>query len=224
MFWAPFWTRLPRNRRPALKIEAAIFYQPAAFPAKAGEAVFLFPYFNPNSEVTGGGGADDALSECARPGRSNWLHSSHRTFPNRPPTSLGCGRDDRTPPTQKFNFGVRIHLPHRSGATKASAVWVPDTAPGARVVSSRSSRLGGKRLMEKLKHTRRFRERCGLGQTALRIRPGTGCRGQCPCGVGPGQNTDLIMKLTPIMRSSTCSFVGLPFLWCEHRLRKSPSR
>jgi hypothetical protein len=36
-------------------------------------------------------------------------HSSHGTFPNRPPTLLGCGRDGRTPPTQKFNFGVRVN-------------------------------------------------------------------------------------------------------------------
>ena len=38
-----------------------------------------------------------------------------------------------------------------------------------------------------------------------------------------GQNTDLMMEFTPAMRSSTCSFVGVPFLCCEHRLRKSPS-
>ena len=44
------------------------------------------------------------------------------------------------------------------------------------------------------------------------------------CDVGPCQNTDLIMEFTPVMRSSTCSFVGSPFLWYEHRLRKSPSR
>jgi hypothetical protein len=41
-------------------------------------------------------------------GRSNCLLSSHRTFPNRPPIPLGCGRDGRTSPTQKFNFGVQF--------------------------------------------------------------------------------------------------------------------
>src|SRR5208283_4562605 len=35
--------------------------------------------------------------------------SSHGTFPNRPPTPPGCGRDGRTPVTQKVNFGVRVN-------------------------------------------------------------------------------------------------------------------
>jgi hypothetical protein len=30
------------------------------------------------------------------------------TFSRRPPTPPGCGRDDRTPPAQKFNFEVRV--------------------------------------------------------------------------------------------------------------------
>jgi hypothetical protein len=41
-------------------------------------------------------------------GRSNWLPSSHGTFSNRLPTRLCCGRDGRTPTTQKFNFRVRV--------------------------------------------------------------------------------------------------------------------
>ena len=41
------------------------------------------------------------------PGRSNWLHSNHGTFSNRPPAPHCCGRDGRTPPMQKFNFGIR---------------------------------------------------------------------------------------------------------------------
>jgi hypothetical protein len=61
------------------------------------------------------------------PGRSNWLRSSRETFLNHPPIAPGCGRDSdklrfrehatksvsraggRSPPTQKFNFGVRIN-------------------------------------------------------------------------------------------------------------------
>jgi hypothetical protein len=63
---------------------------------------------SPNSEVAGGGGADEAMPECARP-RAQQLASfkPRNIFTNRPPTPLGCGRDGRTPPTQKFNFGVR---------------------------------------------------------------------------------------------------------------------
>jgi len=74
-------------------------------------------------------------------------------------------------------------IPKPAGVELLEACCRPvplDTAPGARVVSTRSSRLGGKRLMEKLKHTRRFRERCGLGQTALRISPGPGQGGAVP--------------------------------------------
>ena len=73
---------------------------------------------NPNSEVADGGWADEALSECARP-RAQQLasFSSHGTFPNRLPTLPGCGRDGRTPPTQKFHFGVRDEL---------SQVWQTD--------------------------------------------------------------------------------------------------
>jgi hypothetical protein len=41
-------------------------------------------------------------------GRSNWLHSRHRTFPNCSPITLCCGRDGRTPLMQKFNFGIRV--------------------------------------------------------------------------------------------------------------------
>jgi hypothetical protein len=49
-------------------------------------------------------------------GRGHWRHSSRGTFPNRPPIPLGCGRDGRTPPTQKFNFGVRVeNICHRLG-------------------------------------------------------------------------------------------------------------
>jgi hypothetical protein len=65
---------------------------------------------NPNSEVAGGGGADEALSECPVLGRSNWLHSSHGTFSNCPSIPHGCGRDGRTPLTQKFIFGVRVQM------------------------------------------------------------------------------------------------------------------
>jgi hypothetical protein len=63
----------------------------------------------PNSEVAGGGWRTRPCQSAPVLGRSNWLHSSHRTFPSRPPTPLCCGRDGRTQLTQKFNFGVRVN-------------------------------------------------------------------------------------------------------------------
>jgi hypothetical protein len=44
-------------------------------------------------------------------GRSNLFHSSHGTFSNRLPDAHCCGRDDRTPLTQKFFCGVRVKNP-----------------------------------------------------------------------------------------------------------------
>ena len=43
-------------------------------------------------------------------GAATWLSSSHETFPNRPSIPRCCGRDGRTPLTQKFHFGFRVKL------------------------------------------------------------------------------------------------------------------
>jgi hypothetical protein len=65
--------------------------------------------FIPNSEVIGDGDAVDTLVGCARPRvQRGGIFSSHGTFSNGPPILHCCGRDDRTPPTQKFNIGVQV--------------------------------------------------------------------------------------------------------------------
>jgi hypothetical protein len=74
----------------------------------------------PNSEVTGVAVWMMPCRSAPVPGRSNWLHSSHGTFTQRSPTPPGCGRDGRTPPTQKFNFGVMGHPPLQPERQKPS--------------------------------------------------------------------------------------------------------
>jgi hypothetical protein len=64
--------------------------------------------FNPNSEVAGDRGAYEAMPECARLWAQQPASFKPRNISNHPPAPLCCGRGDRTPPTQKFNFGVRV--------------------------------------------------------------------------------------------------------------------
>ena len=62
--------------------------------------------FGPNSEVAGGGVADEAMPECARPRAQQLASFKPRNIfqPPAHPTWLRPGR----PLTQKFNFGVRV--------------------------------------------------------------------------------------------------------------------
>ena len=75
-----------------------------------------------------GAEVDKTCRSAPVPGRSNLLHLSCGKFPNCPPIPPGCGRDSdklrfrehatksvsraggRTPPTQKFDFGIRNQL------------------------------------------------------------------------------------------------------------------
>ena len=51
------------------------------------------------------------MPECARPGRSNVRSAEHFEISrNHLACGYCCGRDGRTPLTQKFNFGVRAYL------------------------------------------------------------------------------------------------------------------
>ena len=62
--------------------------------------------FNSNSEVAGGGGADEARPTCARSRAQQPASFEPRNIYQPParPTWLRR-RDDRTPPMQKFNLG-----------------------------------------------------------------------------------------------------------------------
>jgi hypothetical protein len=64
--------------------------------------------FNPNSEVAGGGGLDEALPECARPRAQPLASFKPRNIFQPPvhPMLLRPGRPHSV--MQKANFGVRI--------------------------------------------------------------------------------------------------------------------
>jgi hypothetical protein len=82
-----------------------IFSSQKLIPRPARKKKFLL---NPNSEIEKGAGRTRPCRSAPVLGRSNWLHSSHGTFPDCLPIPLCCGRDGRTPLTQKFNFGVPV--------------------------------------------------------------------------------------------------------------------
>ena len=71
-----------------------------------------------------GAEVDKTCRSAPVPGRSNLLHLSRGKFPNCPPIPPGCDRDSDksraggcTPPTQKFNFEVRINCGHGYSST-----------------------------------------------------------------------------------------------------------
>lgn len=160
MFWAPYWTRLPRNRRQGRN---RFDHQFCQWPS-ATKAIFLLPYFN---------------------------HESPRITRMNP---------------DSYHFPMIIGTYSRRQGRAACS---------RSIGAARSSSPGSAAAPPNPLHWLSL----GIGIICHTV-PARRRPARCwAC-----QNTDLIMEFTPEMRSSTCSFVGLPFLCCEHRLRKSPSR
>ena len=72
------------------------------------------------------------------PGAATWVFSNNGTLPNRPPIPPGCGRDGRTPPTQKFNFGVRVKTGSRGSVFVRLRPDETPAPPGWRPAGCRS--------------------------------------------------------------------------------------